>query len=362
VAEKIGLAMPHVSITAELPPWFHSTVAAMLACDNHAPIVTQLKGGANNRVYQVQHGRASSVVKWYFTDPEDSRDRFRAEWGFLQFAQRHGIDEPPQPIAADSTNRLAAFEFITGQKPIAGSIQDNHVRAAIDFLVKLNRHRGAPDARDLPAGSEACFSIEQHLACIKERVERLQQESIAETFSDATARRIARVQQELRAVSERVEEQIQNQVTDFDWSLESELPLTEQIISPSDFGFHNALIQSDNRVRFIDFEYAGWDDPAKTICDFFCQLAIPVPMSYWDSFCNAINEIGSDDACPRAELLLPLYRLKWCCIVLNPLLRVGRNRRTFSGQDAESETYIAENCLTKAETLLSQLGSELDQR
>ena len=25
---------------------------------------------------------------------------------------------------------------------------------------------------------------------------------------------------------------------------------------------------------FIDFEYAGWDDPSKLICDFFCQPAV----------------------------------------------------------------------------------------
>ena len=39
-------------------------------------------------------------------------------------------------------------------------------------------------------------------------------------------------------------------------------------VSPSDFGFQNTLI-SKNIVYFIDFEYAGLDDPVKCILDFF---------------------------------------------------------------------------------------------
>ena len=60
--------------------------------------------------------------------------------------------------------------------------------------------------------------------------------------------------------------------------LPSERPLDQQdrCLSPSDFGFHNALAQGET-VRFIDFEYAGWDDPAKTVCDFFHHPGVPVP-------------------------------------------------------------------------------------
>ena len=35
------------------------------------------------------------------------------------------------------------------------------------------------------------------------------------------------------------------------------------------------LAGRDGRLWFIDFEYAGWDDPAKTVCDFFCQPGLP---------------------------------------------------------------------------------------
>ena len=67
----------------------------------------------------------------------------------------------------------------------------------------------------------------------------------------------------------------------FGAELESTLPREERCPSPSDFGFHNALRQPDGRLRFLDFEYAGWDDPAKTIIDFCNQpdLLLPDPLA-----------------------------------------------------------------------------------
>ena len=31
-------------------------------------------------------------------------------------------------------------------------------------------------------------------------------------------------------------------------------------ISPSDFGFHNSIIDREGNINFVDFEYSGWDD------------------------------------------------------------------------------------------------------
>ncbi len=41
------------------------------------------------------------------------------------------------------------------------------------------------------------------------------------------------------------------------------------IVSPSDFGFHNALLDDGGAISFLDFEYSGRDDPAKLDLRFF---------------------------------------------------------------------------------------------
>ena len=41
-----------------------------------------------------------------------------------------------------------------------------------------------------------------------------------------------------------------------------------QVFSPSDFGFHNALLKDNGKLCFLDFEYFGRDDPVKLMADF----------------------------------------------------------------------------------------------
>ena len=57
------------------------------------------------------------------------------------------------------------------------------------------------------------------------------------------------------------------------------LPLKDRILSQSDVGFHN-IICKKNKLYFIDFEYAGWDDPGKLFCDLLIQPDHNVPLDY----------------------------------------------------------------------------------
>ena len=131
------------------------------------------------------------------------------------------------------------------------------------------------------------------------------------------------------------------------------MPPEQRCLSPSDFGFHNAILAADGRLRFFDFEYAGWDDPAKLICDFFCQPELSVNQEHWKFFVEQLILAVSADAAlrDRALLLLPAYRVKWCCIILNEFLGAGRDRRTFSmGEESAASRKSIQ--LNKARRLL----------
>ena len=123
-------------------------------------------------------------------------------------------------------------------------------------------------------------------------------------------------------------------------------------VSPSDFGFHNALKTPDGRTRFFDFEYAGWDDPARMLCDFFCQPAVPAPLDYLVRFAASVSADSEepDAMLARIRLLFPVYRIKWCCILLNDFLRVGDRRRRFALSDDAQERKASQ--LAKARLAL----------
>ena len=136
------------------------------------------------------------------------------------------------------------------------------------------------------------------------------------------------------------------------------IPVADRCLSPSDFGFHNAILEGDQRLCFVDFEYAGWDDPAKTVCDFLCQPAIarpgrPIPAAFADAVSAGLSDAATHQR--RVALLLPVYRLKWCCIMLNEFLPVSGQRRTFA-QDAAGQEERKRIQLEKAERALQRPG------
>ncbi len=141
-------------------------------------------------------------------------------------------------------------------------------------------------------------------------------------------------------------------------------PLAEEdrCLSPSDFGFHNALRRPDGAVFFFDFEYAGRDDPAKMVGDFFSQPEVPVPDAYFDWFSAAVAREWDESSglLARIKLLLPLYRLKWCCIILNIFLNVDAHRRLFAGEGDFEAARVRQ--LAKARHALERVDLELPDR
>lgn len=311
---------------------------------------TRLTGGGNNRVYRIDTSAGPVLLKEYFRHAKDSRDRLGAEQAFLQFAWAHGVRAIPQPLACDRAAGIAIYEFLVGGKLAPGEVTAAHVDEAAAFFAAVNRHRHAPGAAALPVASEACFSLAEHLACVERRIARL---GVIEPESDLHRQAAALVAERLVPAWQRVRAAVEARGL----PLEAPLAAADRVISPSDFGFHNSIV-TDSGLKFIDFEYAGWDDPAKTVCDFFCQPAVPVPREHFERFLAAAADGSHDPAAlrERVRLLLPVYELKWCCIMLNEFLPVGDDRRAFARGDESHETRRL-NQLHKVEASLGRLDA-----
>lgn len=313
--------------------------------------VTPLHSGANSRVFRVEGAHGRALLKLYFTHRLDPRDRLAVEFGFCRFAWQHGIRVVPRPIEADPAVSAALYEFVDGSLVTAGDLTASAMAQALDFFAALNACRGDDAAHALPDASEACFSVDAHLACVDRRVARLR--TLSED-SDVDREAAAFVRDELLPCWDAVRHKVEMSAPASDRA--SSVPPAGRCLSPSDFGFHNAIATRDG-LRFIDFEYAGWDDPAKTVCDFFCQPAVPVPFDYFETVAARITEsTGRPDLQrSRIDLLLPVYRLKWTCIMLNEFLPQGAERRRFAGEAdliARKRTQLA-----KARLALAQVAA-----
>lgn len=314
-----------------------------------------LDGGANNQVYRIGTPSGPVVAKAYFSHPNDKRNRLEAEYAFSRLAWDGGVRALPQPIAADRTHRLALFGFVAGRRAEPSDVGPRAVEAALDFLAAVNRCRARAD--NLPIASEACFSITAHLETVERRLSRLfaapRETALHSEAADFIANEVMPV---WTALSEGVRRGAGALGIDPDAVLEP----AGRCVSPSDFGFHNALVRPGGDFCFLDFEYAGWDDPAKLASDFFNQVAVPVPMTHYPAFRDALAAAvpRPEQEARRFDLLLPVYAVKWITIILNDFLPVGDSRRRFAGGADEAQARRFRQ-LAKARASLRDLQSRL---
>ncbi len=295
-----------------------------------------LSGGGNNRGFRLYNELCSYFLKSYFRHEGDLRDRLGAEFAFSMFAWENGLRMLPRPVACDREYSIGLYQFVEGRKLEPGEVTEDHVRQALQFYIELNRHKQHPYAQKLPTASEACFSINEHLLCVEQRLERLKRIESEDSVDKEAVRFInKKLVKTWQTVCTNLVKQAERLGTDIRQRISRE----DECLSPSDFGFHNAILEAGGNLHFIDFEYAGWDDPAKMVCDFFCQLAVPVPFVFFPLMEDGVSKQSSvpETLRQRICLLFPVYRIKWCCIILNDFLAVGDKRRIFARHETHRE-------------------------
>lgn len=295
----------------------------------HFPIpspsrIFPLTGGANNRVYKLEFAHLPPLVlKEYFQDAQDRRLRLRSEFSLLQYAWSLGLRNIPEPLYRSQPLNAALYTFVDALPVNRDRIDEDLIDQMITFFQCLNERK--EEGVHLPEASEACFSIQEILTVTENRILRLQRAAAAESDLHWF------VHQDLWpawfAYKERCLPVLERENG-------NTLSLANRCISPSDFGFHNALLQG-SQLFFIDFEYAGWDDPCKTLSDLFCQPKIPIPRKYFERILEAFAHctMEPENFIERFEWIYPAIQMKWCCIILNGFTKIGRNRRAFSNSD-----------------------------
>jgi hypothetical protein len=303
--------------------------------------LTSVRAGGNNRIFRAQTPDGPLALKLYPSQQADPRDRLGTEWKALSFLAKNGITGLPKPIACDPGHNLALYSWIEGEACPPGSGTGADTNRLAGFLTSLAPLGRLPDAQDLPLASAACPAPMDAFGQLRARRNRLQAIDsdhpglsvfLRSRFDPGCARFLAAAANGLNQagiVGERA------------------LPPQRMLLSPSDFGLHNALRQPDGTLAFVDFEYFGWDDPVKAIADVILH-----PGSAFDDACRQdfvaamLPHMAATDPdfVTRFHMLLPVYGLIWCLILLNEFLPERWARRVMAGgrddQKAEQDRQL----------------------
>lgn len=307
-----------------------------------------LAKGRNSRVLLISNKTNHYVAKYYFQDERDPRDRLAHEVSFLRYAESRGFANVPKLLGFDRDNSCALLKYAPGTIIRPSDVNEELVRRALEFAIDLNREKPAREA--LPSASEAAFSVEAHLSTVDRRIALLEAQATAAKARDFFSKELSPT---WRAVRDTAVRQTRSRLSQ---------PLADEeiCVSPSDFGFHNALRNENGRLIFLDFEYAGWDDPAKLFCDFFCQIAVPVPERFMPDARSILSCLASDKPwfLERTTILLPIYRIKWACMMLNEFLPAHADRRRFAGVRDDGNAQALQIRKARRFLELASLGSE----
>jgi hypothetical protein len=297
----------------------------------------RLGGGINNDVYRVEKRGLSYVLKLYPTLPSETRNRIKAEVEFLKFANSVASDYVPRLIDYDFDKRAVLLEFIEGTTFIEGcSPSAKQIRDAVRFFETLNQSREAAESLVSMDAAEGYLRLTDHLASIDERISKLATNHLPEALSYQSSSLIDRLKEEYHSVKENSLAIInQGDVPD-------EIKPEDRCVSPSDFGFHNA-IQTSHGVKFIDFEFAGWDDPAKATVDFILQPRVQVRAKH-TVLLDVLSVRRKDNESKRTMLLGSILRIKWLCIIL-AVLDPERYRKLVKSMDLDKANQLMEKQL-----------------
>ena len=300
-------------------------MANLISNNTKVESIEKLKGRGNSAIYKLHLSNANkSALKIY---PEISyHDRLGSEFNSTKIFKELNINNVQRPISFDSSLGIATYEWIEGERISSYGIKE--LKAALSFLSILHQNSKAEQFNNFPMASDACTKGSDIEIQIKRRL--LQFDELSTKYSD--------LEQFLKNDFKPLFKEI------ISWSQASwpssssyivPIEKNELILSPSDFGFHNALYSQNENLIFHDFEYFGWDDPVKLISDFSHNAAMNLTKEIEQLWFSEVSEIYGKHLLGRLSAAWPMYGLNWCLIILNEFNDEVWSRRC-SSDDSKS--------------------------
>jgi Ser/Thr protein kinase RdoA (MazF antagonist) len=222
-----------------------------------------MTGGRNNRLFLVEMADARRFVAKFYH--QDRWDRLGHEFQSLSFLNNTGVQSVPQAYLRSDAFVYGVYSFEPGAPKPAEHFQEAELVKAAELAARLHDATMKQSlAEEVPTAIGAAFSIAEQLQVIDARLRDF--ESFATgALADPDIRAIHR-QLDLRAAIAALLARGTGEL-DND-TLTTSVSRSQWRLNTTDFGPHNLLVAEDGRITAIDFEGAGWDDPARLVMVF----------------------------------------------------------------------------------------------
>jgi hypothetical protein len=295
-------------------------------------------GGTQNRLFRLDTlGGPALLAKFYHQDRWNRLDR---EFSALTLLGRHGLAHVPRAYLRSDDYGYGVYSFEPGRPKRAAELEPGDLRAVGALAAHVQRVTPSTTGEDLPPAVDASFSVEQQLSVIDGRLRAFETfAGSAEAYDEV--RDFCR-ELDLRAV---ITELIRRATASMgEAERRSALPRSTWRVNTADFGPQNLLFTSDGQLTVLDFEAAGWDDPARLVMGFVAHAASEdLQPGGAETFLRAYAEAR---ALPRSEIARfervgVLYGLEWVAIYASALTEEAVAAKQFASREFDRPTYLA---------------------
>lgn len=228
-----------------------------------AVVVRKQPGGANNALYRVTTGESEYAVKLY---APDERCRAPREFGTLCLLHEAGLDIAAEPLCLDESCTIVPFPacvygWLSGS-PLGPSLDDTRLAAIVRSFRLLHSLRADRVERALATAWFHWFDVRPYL----QELDALLLEyggwlAARGPVGLSLYHRLARLVSECAASLSAATVSLARE----------QLPLR---LCHVDVNLDNALWCEDNRLRWVDWEYSGWGDPALELAELRWHVAL----------------------------------------------------------------------------------------
>ena len=311
--------------------------------------VRRVTGGANNAVYWVEADGEHFACKLCV---DDGRQRARREYGALRLMRAVGLDLAPEPLWLDERCSVVpypavAYRWLRGT-PLGLNPTRQQLAALVDSIQRL--HDIEPGAA---GGVELCdawfhwFDFAPYLDELKTFLTEYGAWLVsADAQGGQLLRRLTRLVEDCSVFVAGSQADPSREV----------VPLRLCRVDPS---LANALWCDDGRLRWIDWEYSGWGDPALDLADLRWHATLDGLSSaehdrLRDSYRRPTGDSGFDE---RLAVWDRLIATRWAFLILRWLwsAREGpdRERLTQPENDGTELRTRLVRFIERAEQVLS---------
>jgi thiamine kinase-like enzyme len=249
------------------PAWLPAVAAAHAAGAAHWAAgdvtVRRVRGGYNNALYRVEADGTSYACKLCVPD---ERHRAAREYDTLRLLRAAGLDIAPEPLWLDESRTTLPYPIVVyrwlGGRALSTPLTARQLAALLEALQHMHALRPGAPGPDLRDAWFQWFDWAPYLEELRESLA-LYGSWLAENdpagpeLRDRLTRLVARTGETVRASDVRPQRDV--------------VPLR---LCRMDHNLANGVWGADGRLRWVDWEYSGWGDPAMDLAELRWHVAL----------------------------------------------------------------------------------------